>query len=77
MVKTIRCDAIEIRIIATELDEQGRPVNEQVSAPTKVFRAKVPDIWLAVDEALAAMAKQQTQQPPPLSGPAGKKGKRR
>lgn len=50
----VRCDAIVIQLIVTIYDEQGRPVSEQTSTPTKVFRAACPDVWAEADKAVAA-----------------------
>ena len=61
-MKNYRCDAIEIRIIVTEVDDAGRPVGELVGAPSKVFRGKVPDVWAECDKAAAAWAKQKAEQ---------------
>ncbi len=60
-MKNFRCDAIEIRIIATEVDDEGRPIGELIGAPSKVFRAKAPDFWAEVDKTVAALAKQQSE----------------
>jgi hypothetical protein len=51
----IRCDAVFVTIIATQVDEEGRPIGELTSQPVKVFRAANPDFWAAVDEAVAKM----------------------
>jgi hypothetical protein len=57
-MKHFRCDAIEIRIIATEVDDESRPIDEKILGPFKVFRAKVHDLWTEVDKAVAALAKE-------------------
>ena len=68
MVTKLRCDAIEVRVIVTEVDEQGRPIAELPSAPAKLFRAAVPDIWAEVDKSIAAFEQQRRAQVAPPAG---------
>jgi hypothetical protein len=67
-----RCDAIVLQLIVTEYDEHGRPVGEMTSAPVKVFRGVVHDVWAEADKAAAAIATQQKTDalasPPPTKG---------
>ena len=76
MKTTKRCDTLVLQLIVTEYDEHGRPVSEQQSSPTKIFRASVPDVWREVDKAVAAMEKQAQVSPTPVPL-AAVKGKRR
>lgn len=62
MKTTHRCDAIVVQLIVTQYDEHGRPVGEQSSSPTKVFRATVRDVWAEVDKAVAVMEKERASQ---------------
>lgn len=50
------CHAALVQIVATEVDDQGRPIGEFTSSPVKVFRAAVPDVWREVDKTVARMA---------------------
>jgi hypothetical protein len=53
--------AIEMRVIATELDAEGRPIGEMATQPVKVFRAKTPDVWAEVDKAVERAEQQRGQ----------------
>lgn len=66
--KTI-CQAVEVRIIATQVDDCGRPVGEQISQPVKVFRASARDFWAEIDT-LIAVAQQRPAPAPPAPDPA-------
>jgi hypothetical protein len=59
-----RCDVILVQIIATEVDEHGRPIGEKIAQPAKIFRAKARDFWPEIDKALARMTA------PPAAGQA-------
>ena len=59
----LRCDAIVIQVIATQVDDEGRPIGELIAPATKLFHAKTPDVWAEVHKAIAALEKQQDNQP--------------
>jgi hypothetical protein len=69
-----RCDAVTIQLIVTDYDEHGRPTGERISQPMKLFRAGTPDVWAAVDAAIAQPPTPPAPSPAPL---AAVKGKRR
>ena len=77
-MKSIRCDAVLVQIIATQVDDLGRPIGELMSAPTKVFRATAREFWPEVDKAVAAMMAQteSANGSTPTAAPS-MKGKRR
>jgi hypothetical protein len=74
-MKTIRCDAVIVQLVATEYDEQGRPVGEMALSPVKVFRANAGDFWALVDETVDRLKQQAsaTATPPADLGPKGKR----
>lgn len=74
-MKHTRCEEIIVQIVVRTYDDAGRPIREQVSDPTKVFRnAETRDFWGAVDKAVAAM--NQPAPSPPGPRPARAKGKK-
>lgn len=71
-MKHTRCEEVIVQLIVRTYDDMGRPIREQVSQATKVFRnAKTLDFWGEVDKAVTAML---LPPPPPPAKPKGKKG---
>lgn len=71
-MKNTRCEEVIVQLVVRTYDDLGRPVREQVSQPTKVFRnAETQDFWAQVDKAVKAM-----QAPPPEATPATTKKKK-
>lgn len=61
-MKDLRVYSVQVQIVATELDEQGRPIDEVAFQPTRVFRAKAEDFWAHVD-ALVEKAQRAQEAP--------------
>lgn len=55
-MSSTRCESLVVRVIATEYDDQGRPIREQVSQAVKIFRAVVPDVWAEADMVVATLS---------------------
>jgi hypothetical protein len=52
-----RCEEVIVQLVVRTYDDEGRPVGEQISQATKVFRnAETADFWASVDKAVAKMA---------------------
>jgi len=71
-----RCDVIIVQIIATEVDERGRPIGEKIAQPAKIFRAKSPDFWPEIDRALARMTAPPADAKPAPGAPAPRRGRK-
>lgn len=71
-MKHTRCEEVIVQLVVRTYDDSGRPVREQVSQATKVFRnAETLDFWGEVDKAVQAM-----QAPPgDPAAPVKKKGR--
>ena len=50
MENDVRIDSVNVQVIFTQYDKEGRPISEQVSNPIKMFRAKSEDFWAEVDK---------------------------
>lgn len=69
------CDAIIVQVVATEVDEMGRPVGEHFSPAVKWFRAKTKDPWSEADALVSELDKQRRAAP--VADLVKKVGKRR
>ena len=47
-----RVESAVLQFIVTEYRD-GKPVGESLAKPEKIFRAATPDVWAAIDAALA------------------------
>lgn len=64
---TLRCDAVVVQILGTEVDEHGRPIGEHASKPLKIFRASGGDFWAHVDGVVAEMQRELRAGTPPAA----------
>lgn len=68
-----RCEEVIVQLVVRTYDDTGRPVREQVSQQTKVFRnAETRDFWAEVDKAVKAMQQPPAADPPAKGKPKGK-----
>lgn len=75
-MKHTRCEEVIVQLVVRSYDEDGRPIREQVSQPTKVFRnAQTRDFWGEVDKAVKTMETTPAPQAVPPAPP--QRGKRR
>lgn len=71
-MKNTRCEEVVVQLVVRTYDDMGRPIREQMSQPTKVFRnAETLDFWAQVDKAVKLM--QDVPPPDPTAKPKGKK----
>lgn len=52
MKKLKRCEEAIVQFVIRTYDENGMAIQEQASQQTKMFRAKVPDVWKEIDDAI-------------------------
>lgn len=59
-MKQTRCEEVIVQLVVRTYDDHGRPLREQVSQATKVFRnAETVDFWAQVDKAVTAMSERK------------------
>lgn len=75
-MKSTRCEEVIVQLVVRTYDDTGRPLQEQVSQPVKVFRnAQTQDFWAEVDKAVKAM--QQPAPQPATAKPVAVRSKKR
>lgn len=47
-----RIDMVEVTIVVTSFDDEGRITEQRRAQPIVVYRAKTPDVWEFVDSLL-------------------------
>ncbi len=69
-MKNTRCEEVVLQLVVRTYDNAGRPIDEKVTNPVKVFRnAETLDFWGEVDKAVKVLQ----QQPSKPSEEAAKK----